>query len=54
MQLQYDIIKLNTGLIPFSNGKYQERGKTSDKRKKNKEKNTVSANINYREALKIE
>ena len=54
MQLQYDIIKLNTGLIPFSNGKYQESGKTSGKRKKNKEKNTVSANINYREALKIE
>ena len=33
VQMQYDIIKLNTGSIPFSNGKYNERERTSTKRK---------------------
>ena len=50
MQLQYDIIKLNEGSIPFSNRKYKGRNKNQ---KKKKEKNTASANINSREVLKI-
>ena len=54
MQLQYDIIKLNTGSIPFPNRKYKGRGKISNERKKMKEKNTASANINSREVLRIE
>ena len=36
--MQYDILKLNTGSISFSNRKYKWREKTSDKRKKMKEK----------------
>ena len=53
MQMQYDIIKLNTGSIPFLDKKYKGREKTCNKRKKWK-KNTTSANINSREVLKIE
>ena len=34
MQMQYDIIKLNTGSIPYSNRKYKGREKTSNERKK--------------------
>ena len=34
MQMQYDIIKLNTGSIPFSNKKFKGREKTSNERKK--------------------
>ena len=34
MQMQYDIIKLNTGSTPFSNRKYKEREKTSKESKK--------------------
>ena len=33
MQMQYDILKLNTGSISFSNRKYKSREKTSDERK---------------------
>ena len=54
MQLQYDIMKLNTGSIPFPNRKYKGREKISNERKKMKEKNTASANINSREVLRIE
>ena len=53
MQMQYDIIKLNTGSIPFLDKKCKGREKTRNKRKKWK-KNTTSANINSREVLKIE
>ena len=54
MQLQYDIIKLNTGSIPFPNRKYKGREKISNERKKMEEKNPASANINSREVLRIE
>ena len=38
MQMQYDIIKLNTGSISFLDKKYKGREKTRNKRKKMKEK----------------
>ena len=38
MKMQYNIIKLNTGSIPFSNRKNKVRGKTSNERKKWKKK----------------
>ena len=52
MQMQYDILKLNTGSMSFSNRKYKWREKASDKRKKMKEKNTASANKNSSIVLK--
>ena len=42
--MQYDI-KPNTGSIPFSNRKYKKREELATK-KKMKEKNTTSADIN--------
>ena len=38
MQMQYDIIKLNTGSISFLDKKYKGREKTRNKRKTNERK----------------
>ena len=45
LQLQDNIIRLNTRSIPFSNRKYKGRKKLATKEKR-KEKNTASPNIN--------
>ena len=47
---KYNIIKLNTGSIPFSNRKYKGR----KKKLATKEKNAASAKTNSREKLKSE
>ena len=44
IQMQYDIIKLNAGSIPFSNRKSKEEKKLA--KKKNERKNPASTNTN--------
>ena len=45
IQMQYDIIKLNAGSIPFSNRKLKEEKKLA-KKEKNERKNPASTNTN--------